>query len=215
MPTTPIDLFNHVNLNIKGQVKWNTQIPDDEYGLYVVALTDKADKLICNKIIQFDETAIENWFSTISSKGKKLLVDKVPASKESLKNRLNGFWLPDETIIYIGKAGKQTLNKRINQYYETKLGSKRPHAGGHWSNVLKNLNELTVFYADCSKRHIDQTEELMISYFQDNVSSNTRQTLHDKINCFPFANKEINKKKRKMHGLNNLIVDCGSHWRKT
>jgi hypothetical protein len=214
MPTTPSNLFEQAGLSIKGQAKWNTNILCNEYGLYVVAITDNANKLFCNKTIQFNDDAIENWFAIINSKGKNILIDKMSASPDQLKYRLNGFWLPDETILYIGKAEKQKLETRVGQYYDTKLGSKRKHAGGHWLNVLKNLNDLTIFYSDCDKTNIDVTEKFMLSYFMENVSAKTKTILHDKDICLPFANKELNRGLRKKHGLNNQIVDCGKNWRK-
>lgn len=222
MPTTPTAIFKQIGLKVKGQVKWNNSIPINMCGLYVIALTDNADSLVCNKTPSFCDIAFDNWLKTINSGSKQILIDNIPANRESLKQRLLEFWLPDETIIYIGKAGptkNRTLRKRVNEYYMTKLCCDKKHAGGHWINVLQNINELTVFFSDYSENDIDEMEEKMLSYFIDNVTETTKNCLHDKINCFPFANKVIHKKAirskiTKKHGLDNQTIDCGNQWKK-
>jgi hypothetical protein len=222
MPTTPIEIFKHVGLEIQGQVKWNYAIPVDKCGLYVVALTDKSNIIKCNDIPFFSDLAFDNWLLTVKSGNKNILIDNKPADRNSLKQRLMEFWLPDETIVYIGKAGpnkRRTLKKRVDEYYDTKLGSNKRHAGGHWINVLQNVNDLTVYYCEYTEKDIEEKEEEMILYFMDNVSDSTKALLRDKINCYPFANKEIHKhsirsKIKKDHGLNNQAIYCGQDWKK-
>ncbi|MET4081554.1 hypothetical protein ABIB40_001503 [Pedobacter sp. UYP30] len=222
MPSTPKDIFKHIGLQIKGQVKWNTSIPLDKCGLYVIALTDVQDKMICHTIPQFNDLAIGNWLSTVKSRNKQILIDNLIANSQDIKNRLSKFWLPDETVVYIGKAGplpSRTLRKRVDEYYSTKLGCDKKHAGGHWLNILNNINQLTVFYCDYVHNDIGEKEEEMLSYFIESVSINTKKSLYDMINCFPFANKEIHRhslksKIKKNHGLNNQTIYCGQKWRK-
>lgn len=222
MPTTPLEIFQRIGLQIKGQVKWNTSIPQDKCGLYVIALTDVQDKMVCHNLPQFNNSAFDNWLSTVRAGNKQILVDNLIANSQQIKNRLSKFWLSDETIVYIGKAGptnSRTLRKRVDEYYKTKLGCDKKHAGGHWLNVLQNVNQLTVFYCDYVNNDIEEKEEEMMSYFIENVSAFTKENLFDKVNCFPFANKEIHRhslksKIKKNHGLNNQTVYCGKHWKK-
>ena len=54
----------------------------------------------------------------------------------------------------------------------------------------------------------------MIKYFCEHVSDESKSKLFDTINCFPFANKEINKSTRKKHGFSNQTINCGSNWKK-
>ena len=64
-----------------------------------------------------------------------------------LADYLRGFWLADESIVYIGKA--TSLRERLGQFRRHVLGDRRPHAGGHWIKTLSNLNDLFIHYAVC------------------------------------------------------------------
>ncbi|MBS1735812.1 MAG: hypothetical protein JSS98_04315 [Bacteroidetes bacterium] len=222
MPTTVEELFKSSKLTLFAQIKWGQKIPLRKCGFYVVAISDKADELICHAKPQIDNNEIGKWIDVVKQGGKTILIDKKPGDVVSIKNRLEKLWLPDETILYIGKAGptkKRTVEKRLQEYYETKLGSKRKHAGGHWLNVLSNLSSLNVFLAEYPEKDINEKEEQLISYFMEKVSNETKANLHDGNNCYPFANKEIYRlilktKVKKRHGLNNQVVDCGKNWRK-
>ena len=222
MPTSVEELFKHSGLTLRGQVKWGQKILLRKCGFYVVALSDKIDQLVCQDKPEIDKDEIRKWIEVVKGGGKTILIDKQTANAIDIKQRLEKLWLPDETILYIGKAGPtetRTVGERLQEYYDTKLGSKRKHAGGHWLNVLSNLSSLTIFYAEYLGKDIDEKEERLISYFMENVSSETKSNLHDGNNCYPFANKEIyhislKTKNKKRHGLNNQVVDCGNKWRK-
>lgn len=207
------DIFSKFNLVLTGQVKWNQEIKLDKCGIYVIALTDKVDEVITLKNPIFSEDAILDWIKLINVYEKTILVDKTIASVQSLKQRLSQYWLPDETIIYIGRVGPtkgRTFKTRMNEFYKTKLGCNKKHAGGHWLNTLANIAELNIFYSVCDP----EIEEDMIKYFCEQVSTETKKGMHDKINCFPFANKELNKRSTKKHGISNQTVYCGNGWKK-
>ena len=216
MPTTITKLFKQTGLTFSGQVGWGQFINSRACGFYVVALTNDIDKLTCINEPNFNDNAIRQWIELIKLGGKQIKLDNKVANLTSIKQRLRQFWLPDETIIYIGKAGpnkKRTIRERVKEYYKTKLGCDAPHAGGHWINTLQNITSLNVFFSEYSELDIDDKEEQLISYFMENVSATTKKNLLDQTNCYPFANKELyrkslNKKIRKGHGLNNQTIEC-------
>ncbi len=213
MPTKVADIFNHFELTIHGQVKWNTEINSNKCGVYVIALTNDINKLITLEKANFNDNAINNWIELIKTSGKALLVDGELATTDLIKERLSQFWFSDETILYIGKAGptiKRTLKVRVEEFYKTKLGCDKKHAGGHWLNTLQNLSSLNIFYSETNP----DIEEEMIKYFCEHVSDESKSKLFDTTNCFPFANKEKNKSIRKKHGLSNQTINCGSNWKK-
>lgn len=225
MPTTIREILNEFNLEISGQVNWGQKITSKKCGLYFVAITNNANKLEYWENPKLNETEIQKWIELIQKCWKTLTVDKKPATITDIINRLNSLWLPDETILYIGKAGPtktRTIGKRVNEYFKTRLGCNKKHAGGNWINTLSELNKLTVFYSEfeLSEYHrIEEIETKMIEYFSNNVSDKTKNGLVDKINCFPFANKEIHYKEkgtkvRKNHGFGSQTIDCGKNWKK-
>jgi hypothetical protein len=110
------------------------------------------------------------------------------------------YWLPDESIIYIGKA--TTLGPRLGQYYSTPLGDKRPHAGGHWIKTLSNLNALTVHYSEIEEGHDpEQLERRMLVSFSKNVSAQSKALHPQPTLAIPFANLEIKGVGRRNHGI--------------
>ena len=216
MPTTITQLFKTTGLTFSGQVRWGELINSKACGFYVVALTDNIDKLVCMDKPDFSDNAIQKWIELIKTGGKQIQLDNKVADLTGIKKRLEHFWFSDEIIVYIGKAGpnkKRTIRKRVKEYYETTLGCDGKRAGGHWVNTLQNVSSLNVFYSEYSGLDIEEKEEQLISYFMQNVSEKTKINLFDKVNCYPFANKELYRKSlrtkiRKDHRLNNQTIDC-------
>jgi hypothetical protein len=116
---------------------------------------------------------------------------------------LSKFWLPDESILYIGKAPKRSngtgISKRVSEYYSTPIGKGSPHSGVQWLKVLKNIDAFTVYYGVCESPALIEYE--MLNFFMNNVSTSTRLKLWDKNFPLPFAN--IRNKGDKKHGLKN------------
>ena len=216
MPTIISKLFEQAGLTFHGQVKWGQLINSKECGFYIVALTEDIEKLVCRGNSNIDDSAIKQWSELVKSGGKEILIDNKVSDLKSIKQRLEKFWLPDETIVYIGKAGpnkERTIRKRVKEYYKTQMGCDSKHAGGHWVKILKDISSLNIFYSEYSGLDIEEKEEQLILSFIDNVSKRTKENLFDNLNCFPFANKELYRKSlgtkiRKIHGLSNQTIDC-------
>jgi hypothetical protein len=132
-----------------------------------------------------------------------LEVDGRSATLNSFRRRLQQFWLPDEPILYIGKAGT-SLSARTRAYYSTQLGATGPHAGGWWLKMLTILPELTVHYA----RHTDAgaAEDALIDQFARQLSPVSRANLFDRNRIGPFANLRIPGFGDKAHGLGHYKV---------
>jgi hypothetical protein len=112
--------------------------------------------------------------------------------------------LPDETILYIGKAGT-SLNTRVNQFYNHILGNSKPHRGGHWLKTLDNLADLNIYLTATHDEPAHEVESRCLKIFIDNVSTETREKLVDPMNPFPFANLEFPKGVKKNHNLQDQV----------
>lgn len=134
----------------------------------------------------FDDQQIKLWIGKLS----KFQVDGNLATLTNIKNRLDDFWLPDESILYIGKAptrkSESGISKRVSEYFTTIIGNNGPHSGGQWIKALKDLNTFTVYYAACDKP--GEVEHKMLEFFMSNVSTTTLANLYDKQLPVPFAN---------------------------
>jgi len=200
MPTTVRQLFNQFDIVNFNQVKWNTPFKETKAGVYIVSTSDNSDKHfgISNQPI-FDDQQIKFWISKLLN----FQIDGISASAENLRKRLTDFWLPDESILYIGKAPKRKkgsgLSKRVTEYFSTIIGNSGPHSGGQWIKTLKNINSFTVYYGACDE--CGEIENKMLQFFMNNISKETLLNLHDKQLPLPFANiKYLSSKK---HGFKN------------
>ena len=196
MPTYVKQLFTDSGKEILGQVKWGQKVNCNYPGIYVVAITDSAEKIVCSVDAPISVKIVQDWITYVP----KLNLDGKRPRYEDLVNRLKEFWIPDETILYIGKAGT-SLKDRVNQYYNTRLGDPKPHAGGLWIKTLKNLSDLNIFWTTSVGEKAKDVEERFIKNFIRNVSNESKQQLFDSEHPFPFANLEFPKGTRKRHGL--------------
>jgi hypothetical protein len=79
-----------------------------------------------------------------------------------------------------------SLSDRVEQYYQTPIGARRPHAGGYFLKLLSNLDRLWVHYALC--RDPSAAEDSMLRQFCERVSLDSKRALLDPAHPFPFAN---------------------------
>lgn len=195
MPTSVVKLFGSLRLSIEGPVKWGQHAPADEPGVYVVSLSpDPNDIKTKTSPAPIDLDSVRNWIGKVPT----LVLDGDPPTPETLKERISKFWLPDETVLYIGQTNR-TLRRRIDELYIHKLGEKRPHSGGHWLKTLSILERLYVFWA-CTPAHI-KFKKLMLKKFMENVSHKTEANPYASKLPLPFANLELTKGERKKHGI--------------
>lgn len=194
MPSTVAGLFAAAGLEPAGAVPWRTPVPEGGPGVYVVALTD--DPRTTNPAVPvapLDRGALER----LHSARPELRLDGVPPSVDELAARLSGFWL-SEVVLYIGLAGT-SVRSRVRQYYKTRLGEKRPHAGGWWLKTLTVLDDLWVHWAAVADT--DVSERAMLTQFAAGVSSGSRGSLHDGERVAPFANLRAASGLIKRHGI--------------
>lgn len=204
MPTTIHELTRKFDLPQSKVVKWNETIPTEEEGIYIVSLSEDPKKNNGTvDTIPISTNTIDNWIQKVNG----FELDKVLTfDKDLIIQRLSEFWLADENIVYIGKAptrsNKKGLGNRVNEFYKTEFGEKRPHAGGHWLKSLSNLTDLYVHYILCTDcGHIELE---FLKTFIENVSEKSKRHLRDKELMLPFANLELNKRQIKKHGLGKM-----------
>jgi hypothetical protein len=198
--TTVRQLFNEFDILDFQQVKWGTLFHEKKQGVYVVSTSNNPDKhLGISDRPNFDDQQINLWISKLTD----FQVDGISATLTNVKKRLTGFWFPDESIIYIGKAptrkNESGISKRVSEYFSTIIGNGGPHSGGQWVKALKDLNTFTVFYGACDKP--GEIEHKMLDFFMSNVSKKTLEKLYDKQLPIPFANIKFTGNKN--HGLKN------------
>jgi hypothetical protein len=195
MPTTIQQLENTFNLKYIKTIKWGTSFNESSNGIYIISTNQNKDYLPENDSVSFNEKQICTWFENapnLTLNGKKAIT-------EDLKKQLEGFWLADESILYIGKAEKQSLSDRISQFYNHKVGKKGSHKGGYWLKLLNNLDELYIHLFATNESH--SMEEKLLTHFIENVSEHSKEKLIEKWLFLPFANLQLRSGVIKCHGL--------------
>lgn len=206
MPTTVKLLVEKVNLQPDKiqKVKWNTSITSKKEGVYIVSTSDSAETKECIEECPISMDILKGWIKKLSGFE---LDGELTFDANAISKRLSQFWLPDENILYIGKAplrkgGKGGIGNRVQEYYETPAGDRSPHAGGHWIKALEKLDEFNVYYVECNNSA--SIEAKMLEEFAKGVSERSKEQLPDKETILPFANLEDGNKKRKKHGLGHM-----------
>jgi len=204
MPTTVNKLFENYKLPSAKKVKWNEKPPTENEGVYIVSLSDDPERNNgTQKNPPISRDIIKKWIFKVDG----FELDKIKTfDPDKIIERLSQFWLPDENILYIGKANKRSngtgIGTRVSEYYNTDYGENSPHAGGHWLKSLTILDKLFVYYATCEEPGI--IEEHMLRFFCNNVSEATISNLKDKKLPLPFANLRLNPRQTKTHGLRKM-----------
>lgn len=201
MPTTVHQLFEQFNIDHFSRVQWGRRFVDNSKGIYIVSTSNQADQnLGTTPSPQFNDRAFTEWLNNCP----RLTIDGIKPTIQILKNRLAEFWLPDENILYIGKADKRKnddgLSSRVCEFYNPRMG-KNAHSGGLWIRTLSMLHQATVYYCYCE--HPLGLEEQMLEYFMTNVSTITLSRVRDKSLPLPFANRQLRPGRYKKHGLKN------------
>lgn len=195
MPITATARCRKAGLRIAGTVPWGTPVSSRACGVYLVSLSqDPNANAGLRARAPIDRHSIEQWIEQVPT----MELDRSEATVDGIVQRLNEFWLTDESTLYIGKA--TSLQSRINAYYSTSLGHRGPHAGGHWIKTLAVLQKTFLHFAEVA--NCEKSEAELLRAFVTCVSQATRQRVGDIP--LPFANLELpegKRKCRKRHGI--------------
>ena len=179
------ELISEAGLSPTGVVRWGDRIPLDLPGVYVVASTsDLGDPVGLVGAYRHDPRALDALMKVCPS----VTIDGRPASSHDVAERIGAFWIPETSILYVGLAGT-SVQKRVDQYYGTRIGQRSPHAGGWWLKSLVNLEGLFVHYAAAEVPESAEAE--LLKFFAAAVPPSARQALHGSERIAPFANVAV------------------------
>ncbi|MFC6860377.1 hypothetical protein [Zunongwangia atlantica] len=198
MAVTIDELFNEFDLDYEGPFKWYDNLNANYNGVYIIATTNKPKSKTPTNSFNICPKTFEFWIKEaedLNIKGEK--VKEITQVSDYLEN----FWNPNENILYIGASSSKTnpLQKRIQQFFDHKVGFQGPHTGGYWLKLLDCLENTYVYYSKC--KNPTQIEFKMLLKFVDKSSGNSFYDLEDFTNYFPFANLKIDVLKK--HQIKN------------
>lgn len=173
MPTTIASLSGCIGLAFGAPLSWKAagkklgSIPNDP-GVYVI-IGKKS------KTAPIDPSMIMSWIARCP----KMKLNGTKPTAKGQTAYLSSYWLPNETVLYIGKAGSN-LRTRIGQFLKHNLGAKSPHSGGQWLLALSTLPSLQIYWSIAeSKSHAAELESRALLFFASQA---------DTVGSLPFAN---------------------------
>lgn len=181
MPITVSTLFNEVKLDVHGPVRWKAPLNCDSPGVYVVALSTDPNKRVCIDKPPFSNTLIDSWINRVPN----MRIKKHKPDILCLTAIMNRFWLPKETILYIGSTTR-TLGKRVDEFYKHILGDGSPHSGGHWLKTLSNIDDLFVYW--CGVQNTPGSKENEMLNLFHSTAAKYIKVFHQYQIIMPFAN---------------------------
>ena len=173
MPIEPVALFRAVGLTPDGPARWGTPLRAPAPGVFVVEWPGPLDRA------PVDISAVGTWLARVPT----LLVDGKRPTGKSLAARLAAWWLPGETIVYVGSA--KSLAKRVDGLFRTPLGDARPNPAGQWLKALRGHETTRVWWAATDAA--EEYEDALLEAFGAGVPASATAALPDATLVLPFA----------------------------
>jgi transcription elongation factor GreA len=194
-PSDAASLLRSVGLLADGPTVWGRPVPAQAPGVFVIELAEpKATAPI-------ELTRVGKWIERVDS----LRMDGERPSSRALAARLASFWLPSQTVVYIG-ATDASIGRRVAAIARTGLGDRRPHSGGHWLKTLRSLDGIRVWWT--LTKATEEYEDALLAAFAAGVAPADLAALPDRDVVLPWANLRRPTGERKATGLTgSLLVD--------
>ncbi|MFI5258452.1 MAG: transcription elongation factor GreA [Candidatus Limnocylindrales bacterium] len=176
------DLLRANGLSVEGPILWGRPVSGGSPGVFIVELAGPQPK------VSIDPDAIRDWLN----RAPELRLDGKRPTVAEIQTRLASFWLPGQSILYIGSSIK-SVSIRLAGMYKTPLGERRPQPAGYWLKTLRDLNKARIWWAPVSDPEL--YEDTLIESFIKTVGS------------APFAVLATPGGQRREHGLTAPLHD--------
>ena len=186
-------LLRSVGLLVDGPGQWGRSIIASGPGVFAVEL---AAPLPAAPI---ELTRVGKWLERVDG----LRLDGARPTSRSLAARLAAFWLPSQTVLFVGSSDR-SIARRVAAMAATELGDRRPNPAGHWLHTLRGLDGLRIWWAPTDAT--EEYEDAVLEAFAAGVPDAERAALPDRDVVLPFANLRRPDGQRKATGLTGSLV---------
>ena len=193
VPLSAPALLREVGLLADGPLPWGRPVPGRSPGVFVVELPTAVPSA------PIELTRVGKWLERVPG----LLLDGARPTSRALAARLGSFWLPSQTVLYIG-ATSATISGRVAAMERTVLGDRRPFSGGHWLHTLRTLSTARVWWTATAA--VEEYEDALLAAFAATVPDGERAALPDPDVVLPFANLRRPTGERKTTGLAGSLL---------
>jgi hypothetical protein len=186
------DLFRAVGLRPDGPAVLGRPFRASGGGVYVIELPAPL------AAAPIEITRVGKWIERVPG----LTLDGVRPTSKQLATRLNAFWLPSRTVVYIGSTPNSIVG-RVAALDRHVLGDRRPHNSSHWLKTL-SVSGLKVWWAETPAA--EEYEDALLAAFAESVPPEEAARLHDPARVLPFANLRTTAGEAKAHGLARSVL---------
>jgi transcription elongation factor GreA len=186
------ELFRTVGLRPDGPAILGRPFRASGGGVYVVELPAPLPAA------PIEITRIGKWIERVPS----LTLDGERPTSKQLATRLNAFWLPSRTVLFIGSTPGSIVG-RVAALERHVLGDRRPHASSQWLKTL-SISGLKVWWAETQA--VEEYEDALFNAFAEAVPPEEAARLHDPARVLPFANLKTAAGESKAHGIQGAVL---------
>lgn len=186
-------LLRSVGLLADGPVVVGRPVPSRRPGIYLVELTAPVSTA------PIDQAAVLAWLERVPS----LRLDGEQPTPKALAARLGAFWLPSESVVYVG-AATSTIGGRVAALRAHVPGERRPHADGAWLHLLQGLDRMRIWWAESEAP--EEYLDAVLGAFSERVVAAERLATPDPTIALPFANTRSPTGGRRSHGLTGYLL---------
>jgi len=186
-------LLRSVGLMADGPAVWGRPVPAQGPGVFVIELSAPT------ATAHIELTRVGKWIERVDS----LRLDGVRPTSRALAARLASFWLPSQTVLYVG-ATEHSIGRRIAAIGRTELGDRKPHSGAHWLRTLRSLDGVLVWWAPTEAT--EEYEDALLTAFAEGVPEADLGALPDRAVVLPWANLRAVTGDRKATGLSGSLI---------
>ena len=186
-------ILRSVGLMPDGPVRWGAPLRALKAGVYVIELPDSVPNA------PLDLARIGQWLARVPD----LRLDSSRPTGKELAARLSSFWLPDETVLFVG-ASPGSVGARVSAVQKTVLGDRKPAPSAHWLQTLADPRALRIWWAETDAA--EEYEDAVLDAFAAGVSATSRAALPDPAIVLPWANLRRSTGERKATGITNPFL---------
>jgi transcription elongation factor GreA len=194
VPTSAADLLRSIGLDVDGPARWGATPASRAPGIFAVETPEPSD----HAPIDIDE--VRRWLERVPG----LRLDGERPTQTVLAERLRAFWVPGQTLLYVGRTAK-SLSGRVGSLYATELGHARPHPGGYWLKTLRDRSRLRLWWAETGAS--EEYEDELIAAFVASVPDEARARLPEGAPLLPWANLASPTGPARATGLSQALLD--------
>jgi transcription elongation factor GreA len=176
------DLLRALELTIEGPVLWGRSVVPSGPGVFIVELPAPQAK------VSIEANAIREWLDRVPD----LRLDGKRPTVAELQHRLSTFWLPSQTVLFIGSSMK-SVGARVSGMYKTPLGERRPQPAGYWIKTLHDLKRTRIWWSPTPDAEL--WEDALIDRFVKEVGA------------LPFGVLVTPSGEHRAHGLTSPLHD--------